>query len=150
MLEKGSNMYSRERLSPGGQRLSVQDPSAGRGFQGGLETTFGLAGGRGDPFPLLSIPPPPHPSSSPLPTLSSEVINNPGCSGLSQLSRSHHDFSPRPHGFVHSSSGSASAVGCPACMIKPAVQAGPLQMSKTLFSTAPSPIPLFHRGYLSG
>lgn len=140
----------RERLSPGGQRLSVQDPSAGRGFQGGLETTFGLAGRRGDPFPLLSIPPPPHPSSSPLPTLSSEVINNPGCSGLSQLSRSHHDFSPRPHGFVHSSSGSASAVGCPACMIKPAVQAGPLQMSKTLFSTAPSPIPLFHRGYLSG
>ena len=107
-------------------------------------------GGWGDPFPLISTPPLPPPSSSPLPPLSSEVINNPGCSGLRQLSCSLHDFSPPPIGFVHSSSGSAGAGGCPACMIKPAVQAGPLQMSKTLFSTAPSPIALFHQGYLSG
>lgn len=124
-------------------------PTSRNGFPGRPGDHFWPCGGWGDPFPLLSTPPPP-PPSSPLPLLSSEVINNPGCSGLSQLSCSRCDFSLPPHGFVHSSSGSSSAVGCPACMIKPAVQAGPPQMSKTLFSTAPSPIPLFHRGYLSG
>ena len=55
MLEKGSNVCSRERLSLGGQRLSVQDPPAGRGFQGGLETTSGLAGGGGILFPCFPL-----------------------------------------------------------------------------------------------
>ena len=41
----------RKAVSRGGQRLSVQGPPAGMGFQRDLETTSGLAGDGGILFP---------------------------------------------------------------------------------------------------
>lgn len=134
-----------------GKTVSQREQGSARRAGQGLQEGVSLEAWR-PPLALQGPPPfPPLPSPSPfpLPPLLSE-INNPGCSGLSRLSFSHHYFSHWPLGFVHSSFPSDSTEGCPLCMRKTDVQAGPLQMSRTLFSTAPSPIPLFHLAYLSG